>query len=103
MRAPAGYTPPAVIETPSLGVLHPDHAGYFATPAEYMKWYAKSGKLRGTDAPVVGVLLYRKHVITEQPYIPALVAQLEEQVRPMTHGSRGGRRLHGSQHGIQPS
>ena len=40
--------------------------------------YQKEGPLRGTDAPVVGVLLYRKHVITEQPYIHQLITQMEE-------------------------
>jgi magnesium chelatase subunit H len=35
--------------------------------------YEKEGPLRGTDAPVVGVLLYRKHVITDQPYIMQLI------------------------------
>lgn len=40
--------------------------------------YEKNGPLRGTGAPVVGVLLYRKHVITEQPYIMQLISQMEE-------------------------
>lgn len=35
--------------------------------------YEKEGPLRGTGAPVVGVLLYRKHVITDQPYILQLI------------------------------
>lgn len=30
------------------------------------------------DAPVVAVLLYRKHVITEQPYILDLLAAMEK-------------------------
>lgn len=42
-----------------------------------MRWYAREGPLRGTDAPVVAVLLYRKHVVTEQPYIGQLIGQLE--------------------------
>ncbi|KAF5843564.1 CobN/magnesium chelatase [Dunaliella salina] len=41
--------------------------------------YAKHGPLRGTDAPVVGVLLYRKHVITEQPYIPQIISIMEQE------------------------
>jgi hypothetical protein len=35
--------------------------------------YEREGPLRGTGAPVVGVLLYRKHVITDQPYIGQLI------------------------------
>ncbi|PNH05157.1 hypothetical protein TSOC_008607 [Tetrabaena socialis] len=103
----AGYVPPPVVETPPLGCLHPlAPAGtFFASPADYMRWYDKHGPLRGTDAPVVAVLLYRKHaqhvarasnfagrelvvlhggsllplaeVITDQPYIGQLVLQLE--------------------------
>ncbi len=40
--------------------------------------YQRHGPLRGTGAPVVGVLLYRKHVITEQPYILQLISLLEQ-------------------------
>lgn len=70
--------PPAVETTPATGCLHPDAPGrYFASPAEYLRWYGEHGALRGTDAPVAAVLLYRKHVITEQPYIAQLVRQME--------------------------
>lgn len=77
--SPVGCTVKPVIETPATGCLHPSHEGYFNSPAEYMRWYQANGALRGTDAPVVGVLLYRKHVITEQPYIPQLILELEGQ------------------------
>jgi hypothetical protein len=40
--------------------------------------YQEHGPLRGTNAPVVGVLLYRKHVVTEQPYLLQLILQLEQ-------------------------
>ncbi len=68
-----------MVETPALGCLHPAHPGYFNSPAEYMKWYGKHGPLAGAirTAPVVGVLLYRKHVITEQPYVRQLIGQME--------------------------
>lgn len=70
--------PPAPpISTPPTGCLHPDYNGFFATPKQYLAWYAKHGALRGTDAPVAAVLLYRKHVITAQPYIVQLVRQME--------------------------
>ena len=45
----------------------------FLKPAECMSWYEREGPLRGTGAPVVGGLLYWKHVITDQPYIPQLI------------------------------
>ncbi|KAG2494735.1 hypothetical protein HYH03_007247 [Edaphochlamys debaryana] len=77
LLAPSGYVPPPVVETPPLGCLHPGYNGYFESPAQYMAWYGKHGRLAGTDAPVVAVLLYRKHVITNQPYVAQLVAQLE--------------------------
>ncbi len=46
-------------------------------PRDAWPRYQREGPLRGTDAPVTAVLLYRKHVITEQPYIAQLVTQME--------------------------
>lgn len=76
--------PPPPAETPATGCLHPDAPGrFFASPAEYVGWYRQHGRLRDAlqakAAPIVGVLLYRKHVITEQPYVPQLIAQLEDE------------------------
>jgi magnesium chelatase subunit H len=77
--ADTGFKPPEPQTTPATGCLHPDHSGYFASPGEYMAWYKQHGSLRKTDAPVAAVLLYRKHVITNQMYIPQLVRQMEEE------------------------
>lgn len=44
-----------------------------------MRWYRKQGPNRDTGAPVVAVLLYRKHVITDQPYIAQLIECMEGQ------------------------
>ncbi|MGK7906716.1 MAG: magnesium chelatase subunit H [Synechococcus sp.] len=60
------------VETPNLGLLHPDYDGYFESPQSYLDWYRKKFS-EATDNPVVGILLYRKHVITHQPYIPQLI------------------------------
>lgn len=66
----------APIETPNMGLLHPDYPGYFESPRQYLNWYrSRSGN---SQAPVVGMLLYRKHVITQQPYIPQLIRQFEQ-------------------------
>jgi magnesium chelatase subunit H len=65
------------LSTPPTGCLHPDYAGYFESPKQYLAWYEKHGALRGTGAPVTAVLLYRKHVITSQPYIVQLIRQME--------------------------
>lgn len=44
-----------------------------------MTWYRKHGPLRDQQgAPVVAVLLYRKHVITGQPYINQLINCMED-------------------------
>ncbi|BAQ64020.1 magnesium chelatase subunit H [Geminocystis sp. NIES-3709] len=79
---------PPVIETPNMGLLHPDYEGYFTSPSEYLSWY--QGKMGGkvdreiggesskTLLPTVGVLLYRKHVISKLPYIPQLIRYFEE-------------------------
>ncbi|MEG4203589.1 cobaltochelatase subunit CobN [Microcoleus sp. Pol7_A1] len=129
---------PPPVETPNMGLLHPDYNGYFESPRQYLDWYlthqnarggqdarstkearhldrngydgqdARSTKFEtnwsensdrvsnGKDAtstkfgtnwfpnsdlvksPVVGILLYRKHVITKQPYIPQLIRYFED-------------------------
>src|SRR6476469_2597817 len=58
---------PAPIETPNMGLLHPDYQGYFESPRQYLEWYQKQlGQATPTaiQNSVVGILLYRKHVIT---------------------------------------
>jgi magnesium chelatase subunit H len=103
---PVDDIPPA-IETPNMGLLHPDYEGYFESPVAYLDWYETAreqghGGARGhggagerrldapahSDAPMrrcadaptpprVAILLYRKHVITRQPYIPQLIRAFE--------------------------
>jgi magnesium chelatase subunit H len=74
-----GEIPPPV-ETPNMGLLHPDYEGYFESPRQYLEWYRQhvgrqaSVPLQG----VVGILLYRKHVVTKQPYIPQLIRHFEK-------------------------
>lgn len=75
---------PPVIETPSMGLLHPDYQGYFTSPREYLEWYQGKAKVKSqkskvinSQSPVVGILLYRKHVITKQLYIPQLIRHFE--------------------------
>ncbi|EKQ67639.1 cobaltochelatase CobN subunit [Leptolyngbyaceae cyanobacterium JSC-12] len=116
---------PPPLETPNMGLLHPDYHGYFESPQVYLDWYARqklgvrsqeledrnrdeegrgSGEgeevkelgSQGVEAnlmpslhyslpspfspspPYVGILLYRKHVITKQPYIPQLIRAFEQ-------------------------
>ncbi|MBD2343811.1 magnesium chelatase subunit H [Anabaena subtropica] len=85
---------PPPIETPNIGLLHPDYPGFFESPREYLAWYQKrqGGRVqgageeagvqgaggRGEKNTVVGILLYRKHVITKQPYIPQLIRRFED-------------------------
>ncbi|MBD2681143.1 MULTISPECIES: magnesium chelatase subunit H [Nostoc] len=109
-----GDIPPPV-ETPNMGLLHPDYSGFFASPREYLEWYRhKDAGTRGhgdagkedvgmqgqfnvgnvsqilsasprhplstsstPQSPVIGILLYRKHVVTKQPYIPQLIRRFE--------------------------
>jgi magnesium chelatase subunit H len=68
---------PEPVTIPNMGLIHPDHAGYFESPQRYIQWYHQT-KPETKDWPVVGILLYRKHVITEQPYIPQLVRRFEQ-------------------------
>ncbi|GFZ95620.1 magnesium chelatase subunit H [Okeania sp. KiyG1] len=44
-------------------------------PKKYLEWYRQQKQTSST--PVVGILLYRKHVITKQPYIPQLIRKFE--------------------------
>jgi magnesium chelatase subunit H len=121
---------PQPIETPNMGLLHPDYPGFFTSPKAYLEWYQnrqhysagtttlllrsplrERERLRRTSndrlsapqgtgnrqqvnfpsstpprglsevevhSPVIGILLYRKHVITKQPYIPQLIRRFEE-------------------------
>ncbi|MBX9252813.1 magnesium chelatase subunit H [Desmonostoc muscorum CCALA 125] len=85
-----GDIPPPV-ETPNMGLLHPDYPGFFVSPREYLEWYQKKGignrewgigkiphsPLPTPHSPIIGILLYRKHVITKQPYIPQLIRCFE--------------------------
>jgi len=75
--------------TPDIGQLHPLYDGYFESPAEYLKWrlslkcqelaQQQKFQLAPSDAPRVAVLLYRKHVITAQSYIPQMLTIIEQQ------------------------
>jgi magnesium chelatase subunit H len=92
-----GEIPPPV-ETPNMGLLHPEYNGYFESPQDYLNWYKTSPLfkegLRGDlsqggfrrnistgilreNQPIIGILLYRKHVVTKQPYIPQLIGAFE--------------------------
>ena len=32
---------PQPIETPNMGLLHPQYQGYFTSPQDYLEWYKK--------------------------------------------------------------
>ncbi|WP_026097490.1 magnesium chelatase subunit H [Baaleninema simplex] len=74
---------PEPIETPNMGLLHPDYDGYFTSPNAYLQWYRRRGGgegergREGDVSPVIGILLYRKHVVTKQPYIHKLIRYFE--------------------------
>ena len=93
--APSSLVAP-VVETPPQGCIHPSRPGrVWKDPAAYVQWYdsadgpggdrATAARLGpGSGAPRVAVLLYRKHVVTEQPYIPGLIEEMEARgVRPI--------------------
>lgn len=68
---------PPPIETPNKGLLHPDYSGYFISPRDYLNWYKIHKGIK--DKPVIGILLYRKHVISKQPYINQLIQYFESE------------------------
>lgn len=66
-----------VAEFPNIGLVHPSRRDYcFADPAKYVKWYEETYPDR-TAWPRVGILLYRKHVVSGQRYIFDLVTHFE--------------------------
>ncbi|MTJ48166.1 magnesium chelatase subunit H [Dolichospermum sp. UHCC 0259] len=71
---------PPPIETPDMGLLHPDYQGFFTSPKAYLQWYEKREQDVGAQGlrPIIGILLYRKHVITKLPYIPQLIRYFEK-------------------------
>jgi magnesium chelatase subunit H len=76
-----GPKPPK--ETPALGLYHPqlerEKRPYFESVSAYLDWHARTRAHKvPVDAPRVAVLLYRKHVITKQPYLADLVESFED-------------------------
>src|SRR4028118_1678688 len=109
---------PPPVETPNMGLLHPDYNGYFESPRQYLDWYLANQTSRvrryeesanqienlsathptrgGEDAPPIkfeinwsqksaggnahagGILLYRKHVRSEERFIPQLIRYFED-------------------------
>ena len=85
---------PELQVTPDIGIIHPLRYNYetgnrrfLDYPAQYMQWRLSSTTkdlakrahfvLAPDSAPRVAVLLYRKHVITEQRYILDLIRMME--------------------------
>ena len=81
--------------TPDIGLLHPllcykdGSRNFFTSPKDYLGWREsqmcsdaateQNFVLANKDAPRVAILLYRKHVITNQRYICDLIKIMEEQ------------------------
>lgn len=74
---------PEAVSAPNMGLLHPEFSGYFESPQQYLAWYGQrdggeTANGKTASRPAVGILLYRKHVITHQPYIPQLIRAFEQ-------------------------
>lgn len=67
-----------VVQIPNVGLVHPARPGFFFEhPAEYVQWYVTKYPERKAWSRV-GVLLYRKHVVSNLAYIPQLIQYFEE-------------------------
>ena len=78
-----------VSPSPNVGLFHPallqraasDPKGltqkYMEDPREYVRWYEETHPWVTESTPRVGVLLYRKHVLTDQAYIPNVITLME--------------------------
>lgn len=73
-----GLPEATVLETPPTGCVHPSYDGYFNSPAEYLSWYEKHGPVKTRNSPTVGMMVYRKHVITGASYINQMISLIEE-------------------------
>lgn len=82
--------PLEVVETPGQGLIHPLTSEIFQSPRLYLQWYLRRAALGQKEdgmvppslletAPRVAVLLYRKHVITNQFYINQLIRIFEKE------------------------
>ncbi|MFZ9738529.1 MAG: magnesium chelatase subunit H [Prochlorotrichaceae cyanobacterium] len=76
LKLPVGELAP-VLETPNMGLLHPDGQEYFTSPQAYLDWYTHTYRPEAAERPRVALLLYRKHVITKLSYIPQLIRYCE--------------------------
>lgn len=67
-----------VVQIPNVGLVHPARPDFFFEhPAEYVQWYVEKYPKRKAWSRV-GVLLYRKHVVSKLAYIPQLISYFEE-------------------------
>ena len=78
-----------IVERPALGLYHPDLDtnvdnlsenelnSISSSPKNYVNWYTKKHLWVDINTPRVGLLLYRKHVISNLGYIPNLIKLME--------------------------
>ena len=52
---------PEPIETPNMGLLHPEYPNYFTSPQTYLTWYLEQFKIQNLNnkSGVVAILIYR--------------------------------------------
>ena len=71
--------PAKVKETPLSAFYHPLLQNYIQSPREYVRWYEKTHPWVNEDTARVGILFYRKHVITGQEYIGNMIKLMESE------------------------
>jgi magnesium chelatase subunit H len=72
----------SLVETPPLGLFHPllkESGIVMSSPKKYVEWYTQKHPWVTDQTPRVGVLLYRKHVISEQGYLGNLINLMENE------------------------
>ena len=73
------YNPAKVKETPLSAFYHPLLENYIQSPREYVRWYEQTHPWVNENTARVGILLYRKHVITGQEYIGNMIKLMESE------------------------
>lgn len=70
----------SLIEAPDSAFYHPklfETDGYVESARQYVLWYERNHAWVTADTPRVGLLLYRKHVLSDQSYICNLITLME--------------------------
>ncbi|ACF14155.1 magnesium chelatase, H subunit [Chloroherpeton thalassium ATCC 35110] len=71
----------AVVDIPTMGLYHPEGEDMFKDMSAFNKWSKKRAKTTGLtakDAPRIGLIFFRKHLLQEKAYIDDTIKAFEK-------------------------